>query len=500
MDGKLRLKHVRKIPPQNIAFQDGGPANCRLVLNQLDAILDEKEKALLGKAAKTENGVAFAEIGKLEDLRNNLIDRLMGNSNPNIPRPINPKILETFNEVINELHENKIKHPGGQADALDEFADTLKSRPRESVELLQNYSAVYAATVQQSVGRAINNAIESGNSSSIVFENIVVDEAARANPLDLCIPMVLGKRRIILVGDHRQLPHLLEPSVEREVSESISEELHSALKKSLFERLFENLKARQLKDNISRVVTLKDQFRMHPALGEFVSKVFYEPFGEGFSSPILKEAFIHALPNYTKDSKPAYAVWKDLGNQRGGETRKGTSWVRKVEADWIAKEVKNLIDSDDGRQLTVGVITFYKAQVGEILEAMLRHRLTYRALDSGNLEISDSYKTLERNHKRIERLRVGTVDAFQGMEFDIVFLSIVRSNTVRQSDDEVLKRRKFGHLRLPNRLCVAMSRQKRLLIAVGDQHMFDANEEQEADVPGLSEFLKICRSEDGMVT
>ena len=59
-----------------------------------------------------------------------------------------------------------------------------------------------------------------------------------------------------------------------------------------------------------------------------------------------------------------------------------------------------------------------------------------------------------------ERLRVGTVDSFQGKEFDVVFLSLTRSNNVRGEDDAA-QRRRYGFLMLENRLCVAMSRQRR---------------------------------------
>jgi superfamily I DNA and/or RNA helicase len=51
---------------------------------------------------------------------------------------------------------------------------------------------------------------------------------------------------------------------------------------------------------------------------------------------------------------------------------------------------------------------------------------------------------------------VGTVDAFQGREFDAVFLSCVRSGSG------------VGFLAMPNRLNVAMSRARRLLVAFGD--------------------------------
>jgi len=46
------------------------------------------------------------------------------------------------------------------------------------------------------------------------YDTVVVDEAARANPLDLFIPLAKAKRRIILVGDHRQLPHIIDRELE----------------------------------------------------------------------------------------------------------------------------------------------------------------------------------------------------------------------------------------------------------------------------------------------
>ena len=73
------------------------------------------------------------------------------------------------------------------------------------------------------------------------------------------------------------------------------------------------------------------------------------------------------------------------------------------------------------------------------------------------------------------------------MEFDIVFLSLVRSNRLPTSDAAGL-RRKFGFLLLENRVCVAMSRQQRLLVVVGDADMFKAD--GLANEPGVSALRK----------
>jgi superfamily I DNA and/or RNA helicase len=68
------------------------------------------------------------------------------------------------------------------------------------------------------------------------------------------------------------------------------------LKESLFERLFKDLGNREKRDGIPRVVTLDEQYRMHPVLGQFVSDQFYKPHGEAFRSPRPASDFVHSLP------------------------------------------------------------------------------------------------------------------------------------------------------------------------------------------------------------
>jgi superfamily I DNA and/or RNA helicase len=97
----------------------------------------------------------------------------------------------------------------------------------------------------------------------------------------------------------------------------------------------------------------------------------------------------------------------------------------------------------------------------------------------------------------VERLRVGTVDAFQGKEFDVVFLSAVRSNKLRGATERD-RRSKFGHLMLENRLCVAMSRQQRLLVTVGDLSFVRADDAREP-LRSLYAFSDLCRGPLGLV-
>jgi superfamily I DNA and/or RNA helicase len=132
------------------------------------------------------------------------------------------------------------------------------------------------------------------------------------------------------------------------------------------------------------------------------------------------------------------------------------------------------MNSDAGKNLTFGVISFYKAQAEAIKKQL------------GSLADDD------------KKLRIGTVDSFQGMEFDVVFLSIVRTlpNRTQLNQDNLEKQARslFGHLCLYNRLNVSMSRQKKLLVVVGDCELL-GNDIAAEFIPGLVDFFKICQSE-----
>jgi superfamily I DNA and/or RNA helicase len=312
---------------------------------------------------------------------------------------------------------------------------------------------------------------------------VIVDEAARANPLDLSIPMSRAERRIILVGDHRQLPHILEADVERQLEQS-GKQSQDILRKSLFYRLFRSLKELEAKDGVKRTITLDAQYRMHPVLGKFVSDTFYKPYGEGFDSPRPTSDFVHDLEQY----QDKVAVWKNISGQREAGKQ---SKQRRVEAKWIAEEAKRLMELRP--DFSFGIITFYAAQV-QVIFKELEHIEIAGQSDEGGYRILDKWRETEGTHK--ERLRVGTVDAFQGKEFDVVFLSMVRSNDF-QCKDEKSWRRKYGYLIHENRLCVALSRQQRLIILAGDVNMLHNNVAENA-IPGLVKFRKLCEGEHGL--
>jgi superfamily I DNA and/or RNA helicase len=176
------------------------------------------------------------------------------------------------------------------------------------------------------------------------------------------------------------------------------------------------------------------------------------------------------------------------------------SRFRKAEAKSIAKQLNDWIKSEAGKKLTFGVISFYKAQVSKVYLELEKYGITTRDSD-GKWQINDDYLMLEGDSPK-EKLRIGTVDSFQGMEFDVVFLSIVRSqneqiinNRLKKSEDERWAAMGlFGHLISENRLCVSMSRQKKVLVAVGDAKMFQI-EIAEKNVPALYNYFTLSKDE-----
>lgn len=484
---ELVLKAVKSIRTEALTFFDDGARTAMKALKRLEAlkVLENSERQLLQTASEWVEDEAPPFLQELAVLRQSLLEKLIPKEIPIITPVANPEIENLLNDVREAMYQRVRQSKEGVEAVLSEYLEDLKTDPEGVREMLRDYTVVLAATCQQSSGKQMQ--LATGDDDT-VFETVIVDEAARANPLDLFIPMSKAEKRIILVGDHRQLPHILEEDIERQLSKS-TETTKNALKKSLFERLFIQMKELEKLDGIKRTVTLDTQYRMHPILGDFVSKTFYEYHGE---PPIragrTEDEFSHNLPNYEN----IIAAWINVPFSAGGEI-KGQSKSRPIEAKRIAQELKSLIDHD--RQLTFGIIAFYSAQVTEIWKALCEIEIV-ELTDDGSYQITPSYRET-RNHegKIVERLRVGTVDAFQGKEFDIVFLSMTRSNKINATTEELYSQ-KYGFLMLENRLCVAMSRQQRLLITVGDLEMVKAEAAPQA-VRELVDFYKICQQPYG---
>lgn len=515
---KKHLPYIWGLRTTKDAFHDDGATNCFKLLNRLDnsqtvqlkiKILTVEDKVLLNKLALSKN-LETLDLLALEQLKDKLLDL-------SLPAflPLHQQIVlsesdcqmldELISQIKNQILSSKTL---GYLMVLEEYNQILYSRPKALKQTIANYTAVLGATCQQAAGREMQNLKEISRigNQEIIFDNVIVDEAARATPLDLMIPMAMAKKRLVLVGDHRQLPHLLDDSVEKGLNDDrpLEEKESLMLKTSLFQRLVEDM-TRLEKENlqIKRVIMLDTQFRMHRLLGDFISQNFYENKG----LPRIKTGrpdsdFDHQASGYEN----LVCAWKNIEGESETRPSNGNGWHRPSEASWIAKETKRLLDHHP--HLSIGVISFYAGQVQTIMNAMKAVELVTR-----DNQIHVDYRTLyEGKNQGDERLRVGTVDAFQGKEFDIVFVSLVRTvrknlyhetlDTLQQKPIEIqesLLNTAYGFLRIDNRLNVALSRQRSLLIMVGDTTLAEHPITSQA-APALRNFLfDLCKREHGKV-
>ena len=477
------LETVRRLRIRPDSFADDGPDRATDALEDLKDFIDDNEKDLLDRASLWhENDSIPPFLKELAALKKKF---LIDFTAPPVFRveKHNDEIISLAEEAIKKIKIAGFTVKDARAAALAEFLAELESNPYGMIDAVTEYSFAFAATCQQSVNRLMQR--QKGitgydANQKMEYEYVIVDEAARVMPRDLMVPMVQGKR-IILVGDHRQLPHIVDENVIQSLSGQDQDDLlkkESEIERdekkwasmSLFEYLFvTRLPQLYEPDRPPRLVTLDKQFRMHRLLGDFISRNFYERFNpsERFFSERDDIDFAHNLSN--TNNRPA--IWLDVPSTKGSHRRKGTSWTRLAEATAIAEQLQTWMNSIEGENLSFGVISFYKAQA-ELIKKQLGR-------------ISDNEN----------RLRIGTVDSFQGMEFDVVFLSMVRTVWKPKAEERAAQARGlFGHLCLYNRLNVAMSRQKKLLVVVGDSGLVQ-NELAEEFIPGLVDFFKLCHTE-----
>lgn len=241
------------------------------------------------------------------------------------------------------------------------------------------------------------------------FDLAVLDEASQATIPSSLIPLTKSNR-LILGGDHRQLPpyHSSEQSAEEEMGESLFEHLIT---------LYD--------DGIS--LMLERQYRMNQEIAAFPNKEFYDG------------RLTHGQENrtWTLGTLPAIK-----GVQVSGEESRtpGHSYYNELEAKAVARHVSQLL-FNGVRAYQIGVITPYSGQVGKI-HARLQE--------------------LDEIDPRIREIEIATVDAFQGSERDAIIASFVRSNPEGFT----------GFLTFPTegprRLNVALTRAKKRLVLIGN--------------------------------
>lgn len=328
-------------------------------------------------------------------------------------------IRDTDENLARRLYAAKSLLDGGESyvgDLLQLQAQWLEQMQAsdELEQLMLQSIRVIAGTC---VGVVQNRAVADAR-----FDWVIVDEAGRASPPELLVPLVRG-RRLVLLGDHRQLPPVLDDEVTAQVVERLGLP-KERLERSLFEDLFQGVQS-------GTRVRLRQQYRMRPDIGGLIEAVFYP------------EGLTHAV---TEGDRPlatklwgAALRWLDTACVKYAEERAvGKSFMNRAEVSVILKDlalIPALLRGTTDR-VSVGVLTAYSAQRQALEDAVSSRREGWPEID----------------------VAVLTVDAAQGREYDLVYYSAVRANP----------RGDIGFLRDKRRLNVALSRAKHGLTIVGD--------------------------------
>lgn len=251
--------------------------------------------------------------------------------------------------------------------------------------------------------------------SDIEFDLVILDEAGQIGVADALVPLAKS-RRAVLVGDHMQLP----PFQEHEVAawaRAAESGIRNLVLSSLLEYLIDDMPD-------SHVKRLTIQRRMPKVVADFASDQFYDGrlstqtrhhVGDPlFNSPL---AFIDTVAQ------------RDRGEKHMGGTK--GKIVNPLELGLLTALARYYEQLDDDW----AVIVAYRAQLDAVVD--------------------DLSKVMSREYAS---LNVGTVDAFQGGERDMILYGFTRSNP----------RREVGFLTELKRLNVALTRAKRQLVLVGD--------------------------------
>ncbi|WP_369251039.1 AAA domain-containing protein [Streptomyces sp. R41] len=291
-----------------------------------------------------------------------------------------------------------------------------------------------------------------------LFDWVVVEEAARAWPTELALPLTRGSRWTLL-GDHRQLPahgrEDLDRFLDRLDSKSLAEvgiapeHRHSYGQVfDLFRNLFDPEFGPGAPERPVRRLTV--QYRMAGPISQLVGEAFYPVPSAGGEPP--RSGLLYGGP--PRSSPPGIppvlagrsVVWVNTHGRP--DCRDEPAWANPGEAAVAAQLAEQITPSpatvSPGHGLDrLAVLTVYRRQ----RDLLLR----WQALAG----------------------RVWTAHSFQGREAETVIVSLVR-DTRRGPEglDEARPWLSLGHLSQPQLVNVLLSRARSLLVLVGDFEHF----------------------------
>ena len=320
------------------------------------------------------------------------------------------KKASEFRDMAHKYKRNFGKAEREQRKALfDEARNVLKEVERLEQYILDDVLAKAQVVAATLVGA--NHYTVRG----LRYRTVVIDEAGQALEPACWVP-ILKAERVVLAGDHCQLP----PTIKSE------EAARGGLSTTLLEK--------NVALHPEAVVLLEEQYRMHATIMGYSSGVFY-------ADRLKAHPSVEAHLLFEGDGPLAFVDTAGCGFD---EKPEGSGLTNPEEAAFLIKHATQLVSELSSRFEpdatgfpTIAIISPYRNQV-HLLQELLSHSAVLR--------------------RYTHKITVNTIDSFQGQERDIVYIGMTRSN----ADN------KIGFLSDIRRMNVAMTRARKKLVVIGD--------------------------------
>ncbi|MFZ1705437.1 MAG: AAA domain-containing protein [Saprospiraceae bacterium] len=384
-------------------------------LVELTKSLLKKEKRILVCAASNNAvdvlatrlhfaGLKVLRIGNITRIHDELADLTIIEKLRNHPEWSNIKKVKIQAEQIFS-QASKFKRSFGPQEReerkrLKKEAYDLRNWARELENRLSDEILCNTEVVATTLISASHSLIE-----KLYFDTVIIDEASQALEPECWVAMLKAKR-VILAGDHLQLP----PTVKSQ------EAIKKGLEITILDIMAESLAESSL---------LNVQYRMNDVILGFPNQQFYQNKLSSFTN--IKQRY---LPN---DEAPL--VFIDTAGCGFEETINPKQISYKNEGEYFILREYLLHKAEILVGASIGILSPYAEQVRYITE-----------------EVSEDDST------HLFQLEINTIDGFQGQEKDVIIISLVRSN----------HRSEIGFLKDARRLNVAMTRARKKLIIIGD--------------------------------
>ena len=383
-------------------------------------------------------------------------------------------------EICNMLSEHKLDYIriGNEYSCDPKYSDHLLQ------EVLDENTTLNSIKSTLSEARIIVATTSTMNSRSALFnikhfDLVIIDEASQI--LEPNIVGILTARqeegraidRFILVGDHKQLPAVVQQQGETDVenTSSVLENIHlSSCANSLFERLILTERAAGRTDFIG---TLHKQGRMHPDIADFANRKFYAkeqlecvPLAHQLETELsYNEESEDALDNALKSHRMIFIP--SMPCKQLNISEKVNTNEARIIADLLRRLFRQM-NKDFDPQKSVGVIVPYRNQI-----AMIRKEIE-------RLEIP-----------ALEGISIDTVERYQGSQRDVILYSFTIQSRYQL---DFLTANTFYEEGQPidRKLNVAITRARKQLILTGNESTLRQNQL-------FAELIDYIKEKDGYV-